>query len=175
MLYNPTIYTASKIWHATRWQQLRDHEGFNVIATWIDTPCGTPENPTGAKILTADEKMELWYNCALECGEADMTVIYTEETDSHRGVLVELGGALTMGKPVFLIGDCPDFRPRGDSDAAYTNHPNFHRTLSHDWFIGYNEAVQMYRDIYRSTEHEIKPNRDKGHGYTFGRHHGRAA
>ena len=164
-LYNPAIYSASKIWHAKRWQTLRDAHGFNIVATWIDLPCGDPDNPTGAKLLTDAEKMVLWSNCVNEIIASDMTVIYTEETDSQRGVMVEMGGALALGKPVFLIGDSPDFRPRKDSDAAYAFHPLFHRVQSDNWFDGYHQAVDMYREKYRSTKNEIKP----ATPYSFGR------
>ena len=49
MQYRPSIYSASKIWHAEKWIEMRDKENFNIISHWINVPCGTKENPTGAK------------------------------------------------------------------------------------------------------------------------------
>jgi len=51
MRYRPTIYSASKIWHAEKWLKLRDEDDFNIISNWINIPCGTKDNPTGAKKL----------------------------------------------------------------------------------------------------------------------------
>jgi hypothetical protein len=146
--YNPSIYSASKIWHATKWQWLRDKLKFNIIATWIDIPCGTPEQPTGAKILTDTEKTALWVACTDETRKADMTVIYAEEGDEMRGALVELGSALGNGKVVYLIGDCASFRVANHSDVAFTKHPNFHRTKATEYLEGYYEAIAHYQRNY---------------------------
>ena len=143
---SPKIYSASKIWHANKWLEARDKMGYNVISGWIDVPCGTPENPTGAKLLNASEKRELWRDCAREVAEADMLIAYAEEGDNQRGVLVEIGGALSAGTPVYLIGDCDSFRARKDSDAAYAHHPLFMRLPTSDWKKGYMMAMTAFRE-----------------------------
>ena len=143
---SPKIYSASKIWHANKWLEARDKMGYNVISGWIDVPCGTPENPTGAKLLDASEKRELGRDCAREVAEADMLIAYAEEGDNQRGVLVEIGGALSAGTPVYLIGDCDSFKARKDSDAAYAHHPLFMRLPTSDWKKGYMMAMTAYSE-----------------------------
>jgi len=147
MLSNsPKIYSASKIWHAEKWVHARDVMGYNIISGWIDIPCGTPEDPTGAKLLTPEEKRQLWLDCAREVVEADMVIVYAEEDEVQRGVLVEIGGALSAGTPVYLIGNCESFRPVGHSDAAYANHPLFMRLPTSDWKKGYMMAMTAFRE-----------------------------
>jgi hypothetical protein len=146
--YNPSIYSASKIWHATKWQDLRDRLKFNIVATWIDVPCGTPENPTGAKLLTDLEKSKLWIACAIEPVMADCTIVYAEEGDEMRGALVELGSSLGANKPVFLIGDCATFRVANHSDVAFTKHPFFHRINGESYIDAYYKAVAFYNRVY---------------------------
>ena len=147
---SPSIYSASKIWHAEKWLEARDKMGYNIISGWIDVPCGTPENPTGAKLLTPEEKTRLWMDCAREVASADMLVAYAEEGDDQRGVLVEIGGALSSGTPVYLIGDCNSFRAKHDSDAAYAHHPLFMKLPTSDWKKGYMMAMTAYRECRRS-------------------------
>jgi hypothetical protein len=148
MQYKPTIYSASKIWHAEKWLEMRDQEGFNIIANWINIPCGSKDNPTGAKKLTTAEKRVLWSECAEEVVKADLLIAYAEEGDEQRGVLVELGGALSSDTPVYLIGDCETFRACDHSDVAFAYHPLFHRVLSQDYKLGYYEAVNHWLEKY---------------------------
>ena len=161
MQYNPTIYSASKIWHAKKWLEMRDQEGFNIIANWINIPCGSKENPTGAKKLTSSQKKVLWTECAEEVVEADLLIAYAEEGDEQRGVLVEIGGALSSGTPIYLIGDCETFRACDHSDVAFAYHPLFHRVISQDYKLGYYEAVNHWLEKYNDyftpvTLREIK-------------------
>ena len=156
MQYKPSIYSASKIWHAEKWVEMRDNEDFNIISNWINIPCGTKENPTGAKKLTAPEKRELWIDCAKEVTDADMLIIYAEEGDEQRGVLVELGGALSTHTPVYLIGDCETFRACEHSDVAFAYHPMFHRVISQDYKMGYYEAVNHWLEKYNSWSTHMK-------------------
>ena len=148
MQYKPTIYSASKIWHAEKWLEMRDQEGFNIIANWINIPCGSKDNPTGAKKLTTAEKRVLWSECAEEVVKADLLIAYAEEGDEQRGVLVERGGALSSDTPVYLIGDCETFRACDHSDVAFAYHPLFHRVLSQDYKLGYYEAVNHWLEKY---------------------------
>jgi len=145
-LKSPSIYSASKIWHAEKWLEARDKMGYDIVSKWIDVPCGTAKNPAGAKRLTPKEKTQLWIDCAREVAEADMLIAYAEAGDKQRGVLVEIGGALSAGTPVYLIGDCKSFTPNQFSDAAYCNHPLFTRLPTENWRKGYLMAVTAYRD-----------------------------
>ena len=118
------IYTASKIWHNKRWVALRGR-GFNIISQWINFDCGTKENPTGAKDLTIVEKMRLWKMCIEDVQKCDLLIAYTEEGETHRGVLVEIGAALASNKPVYLIGTCASFKENDGTSAVFTHHPLF--------------------------------------------------
>jgi len=151
MLYEPSIYSASKIWHAEKWLEMRDKEGFNILSKWIELPCGTKDNPTGAKLLTSQEKRQLWIDCAQEVADADLLIAYAEEGDKQRGVLVEIGGALSTNTPVYLIGNCKSFRANPYSDAAYCYHPLFHHVISTDYKNGYYEAVNHWDEKYAKT------------------------
>ena len=153
-LKSPKIYSASKIWHAAKWVEARDKMGYDIISQWIDIPCGTAKNPTGAKLLTPKEKTELWMDCAREVAEADMLIAYAEEGDKQRGVLVEIGGALSSGTPVYLIGNCKSFESNPFSDAAYCHHPLFMRLPTQDWRKGYLMAVTAYRDCEKEILQE---------------------
>lgn len=148
MQYKPTIYSASKIWHSEKWLEMRDQEGFNIIANWINIPCGSKDNPTGAKKLTPSEKRLLWTECAQEVAKADLLIAYAEEGDEQRGVLVEIGGALSSDTPVYLIGDCETFRACSHSDVAFAYHPLFHRVMSQNYKLGYYEAVNHWIEKY---------------------------
>lgn len=156
---DPIIYSASKIWQAKRWQYMRDVLGYNINATWIDIPCGTPENPTGAKMLTDAEKCELWVACSNQTRDCDMLICYAEKDEEQRGALVEIGGALANDNPVYLIGNCPSFMVAGHSDVAFTKHPLFHRVPTegnpeqgYDFISGYEWAVAHYLETYEPVK-----------------------
>ena len=87
----------------------------------------------------------LWTECAEEVVKADLLIAYAEEGDEQRGVLVEIGGALSSGTPVYLIGDCETFRACSHSDVAFAYHPLFHRVMSQNYKLGYYEAVNHFR------------------------------
>ena len=80
--------------------------------------------------------------------KADLLIAYAEEGDEQRGVLVELGGALSSNTPVYLIGDCETFRACDHSDVAFAYHPLFHRVISQDYKLGYYEAVNHWLEKY---------------------------
>ena len=130
---------------------MRDKEDFKIISKWIDLPCGTKENPTGAKLLSSQEKRQLWIDCATEVADADLLIAYAEKGDKQRGVLVEIGGALSTNTPVYLIGNCKSFRANPYSDAAYCYHPLFHHVISTDYKNGYYEAVNHWDEKYAKT------------------------
>lgn len=157
--YKPSIYSASKIWHNTKWTNLRDQWGFNIIARWINLPCGEEGNQTGAKILTPEEKTVLWVECQEDVCNADMTVVYAEKGNEQRGALVEMGMALGCGRPIYVIGTCPSFEVANHSDVAFMHHPLVKRVStrqnadgSYDYMDGYRQAVAHYLSTYHTPE-----------------------
>lgn len=122
MYLRPSIYTASKLWHAPKWRELRER-GVNVQASWIDFP----ERPA-----TDDERLRLWVFCAREAAAADFMIFYAEPGEVHKGALVEAGGALSCGKVVIQVGTCGSLTAGDGSDVAFTRHPNWRVAASID-------------------------------------------
>lgn len=158
-MYKPAIYSASKIWHNTKWVELRDVYGFLITARWINVECGTYENTTGAKVFSPSEKTVLWQECHHDVSIADMTVVYAEERDELRGAVMEWGINMGQNKPTYIIGDCPFFRGNDRSDAAYMHHPLVHKVHadkrpdgSYDYLMGYRNAVNHYLSFYHTPE-----------------------
>ena len=151
--FKPKIYCASKIWHAEKWLKLRDEEGYNIISTWINYPCGTKEKPGGALQLNLTQQQTLWENCVQEVNKCDLLIAYAEEGEEHRGVLVEIGGALAHRHPVFLIGRCDSFRKSDASDAAFMHHPLFYPLHIPDFPIstGCKVAVEKYWKVLHDS------------------------
>ena len=167
--YKPAIYSASKIWQALNWVELRDKYGYNIIARWIDIPCGTPDNPTGAKLLTPAEKVQLWVECQYDTCSADMSIVYAEKDNEMRGALVEMGMALGASfaggipKPIYVIGTCPSFEVAGHSDVAFMHHPLVKRIHTekyadgtYDYKSGYRDAVKHYLENYHTPENVFR-------------------
>lgn len=112
------IYGASRATLPARpamWKALRK-SGASIVSTWID------EADAG---VTSDFS-ELWYRIECEIRSADRLVLYVEIGDFPlKGALVEVGMALAMGKPVFIVApnidlDDRDFKPLG----SWAKHPN---------------------------------------------------
>jgi nucleoside 2-deoxyribosyltransferase len=113
------IYSASKIWHAPEFQNLRDKDGYNIISRWIDL-----DNDSDFVVFQKDQ---LWIQCLEDCLSCDLMIIYCKNFDEQqRGVLVELGHVIGAGKPVYCINDCETFQLCKTSDVAFTHHPNWH-------------------------------------------------
>ena len=167
--YNPSIYSASKIWHNTKWTDLRDKFGFNINARWINLPCGEEGNQTGAKLLTPEEKLVLWNECQYDVCTADMVVLYCEKREEQRGALVEFGMMLgaafyaPVPKPVYVIGSCLSIEANAISDVAFMYHPMVHRVSStllpngsYDHLEGYLAAKQHYLEKYHTPENVMR-------------------
>lgn len=88
------IYVASRVLRAPMWKALRDDEGIPIIASWIDE-AGAGE--------TADFG-ELWLRIRDEIRRSRALVFYAHPDDfPFKGALVEVGIALAMDKPVFVV------------------------------------------------------------------------
>lgn len=91
------IYIASKTVHAPRWRELR-RRGLPIISTWIDE-AGAGE--------TSDWP-GLWDRCIGEASAAEALIVYREDGETLKGAWVEVGAALSSGKPVVAVG-CSEF------------------------------------------------------------------
>jgi len=97
------IYVASKAKHGAMWRKYRA-EGMPITSTWID------ESEHGQTADWAD----LWQRAIHEASTCAAMIIYSEDGETQKGQLVELGAALAHDRPVYAVG----FTDRSK------NHPN---------------------------------------------------
>ncbi len=110
-----SFYTAGKIWHAPKFQRLRDELQLPVRARWIDLEQDSD--------IVANRKDKLWQMCYEDVRDSDFVLLYSEdESEEQRGALVEIGMAYGMGKPVYAVGKCRSIKPNAISDVAFTHH-----------------------------------------------------
>lgn len=128
------VYGASKLKDSKVWLTMRDDyaDDVELVSRWPTEFAGkVPDTPEFArKFWTIDE--EDVRNCEV--------LFIFPPTNPHaplRGALVEAGMAIALGKPVFVIGKCPDY-------GTWQYHPLVLRvdTLWH--------AVQKAKELVRS-------------------------
>lgn len=131
-----TFYTAGKVWHNTKFQNLRDNLGFAVKARWIDL-----DNDSD---FVQNRKDELWTLCFEDVRDCDFVLLYCEDFDEEqRGALVELGMAFGFGKSVYAVGTCKTIQPNAISDVAFTHFPKFHWLPTTDLVEGAKMALRI--------------------------------
>lgn len=109
------FYVAGKIWHAPKFQYLRDVCGLPVNSRWIDLDANNP--------IVMYHKDQLWQMCYEDVRDSDFVLLYSEhQSEEQRGALVEIGMAYGMNKPVYAIGSCNSIKPNAISDVAFTQH-----------------------------------------------------
>ena len=112
------IYTAGKIWHAPKFQKLRDVDGYDVNARWIDLDDNNP--------IVKHRKDLLWQICYEDVRDCDFVLLYCDKMEEEqRGALVEIGMAFAFNKPVYAVGTCKTIEPNAISDVAFTHFENF--------------------------------------------------
>ena len=107
------VYVASHIRFIDYWQKVRE-SGIEISSSWIDYPPSRNDN---------DAISKLWINCFEEIRQSDMVMVKAEKEDKFKGVLVEIGAALILGKPVYLVGE-------NNNMGDIYNHPLFHQVSS---------------------------------------------
>jgi nucleoside 2-deoxyribosyltransferase len=113
------FYVASKVWHSTKFQMLRDTLGLPVQARWIDLEQDSD--------IVKNRKGDLWQQCYEDVRDSDFVLLYAEQqNEEQRGALVEVGMAYGMGKRVYAIGKCNSTCPNAISDVAFTHHHLWH-------------------------------------------------
>ncbi len=101
------------------WRKLRDVDGYLIISSWIDVVT-QPINADDTKPLHA-----IWEDITQEVTTAERVIVYAEPDDFPlKGTLVEVGMALAVGTPIYLVLPNVDieantFRPIG----SWINHP----------------------------------------------------
>ena len=131
------VYTAGKIWHAPKFQYLRDVLGYNVNARWIDLE--------DSNWIVRKRKDILWQICYEDVRDCDFVLLYCEDiSEEQRGALVEIGMAYAFGKPVYAVGTCKTIQPNKISDVAFTHFEGFHWLPESDLLKGFRMAEKMH-------------------------------
>ena len=135
------FYTAGKIWHAPKFQHLRDTLGLPVQARWIDL-----DNDSD---FVQNRKGDLWQLCLEDVTQSDFLLLYSEDfEEEQRGALVEIGMAYGAGKPVYAIGRCKSIAPNAISDVAFTHHPLWTWLDTDDLLMGTMLAMNLHHNRY---------------------------
>ena len=131
------VYTAGKIWHAPKFQYLRDVLGYDVNARWIDLDDNN--------WIVRKRKAILWQICYEDVRDCDFVLLYCEDmSEEQRGALVEIGMAYAFGKPVYAVGTCKTIQPNKISDVAFTHFEGFHWLPESDLLKGFRMAEKMH-------------------------------
>ena len=131
------VYTAGKIWHAPKFQYLRDVLGYDVNARWIDLE--------DSNWIVRKRKDILWQICYADVRDCDFVLLYCEDmSEEQRGALVEIGMAYAFGKPVYAVGTCKTIQPNKISDVAFTHFEGFHWLPESDLLKGFRMAEKMH-------------------------------
>lgn len=125
----PRIYVASHIRFIDFWKKLRD-SGVTISSTWIDHAPDRDDKEAISK---------LWVNCFEEIRQSDMMMVMAEKEDKFKGVLVEIGAALVLDKPVYLVGE-------NENMGDIHNHPLFYQVPSPE------EATTHFVKKYHSKQ-----------------------
>ena len=131
------VYTAGKIWHAPKFQYLRDVLGYDVNARWIDLD--------DSNWIVRKRKDILWQICYEDVRDCDFVLLYCEDmSEEQRGALVEIGMAYAFQKPVYAVGTCKTIQPNKISDVAFTHFEGFHWLPESDLLKGFRMAEKMH-------------------------------
>ena len=131
------VYTAGKIWHAPKFQYLRDVLGYDVNARWIDLDDNN--------WIVRKRKDILWQICYEDVRDCDFVLLYCEDiSEEQRGALVEIGMAYAFQKPVYAVGTCKTIQPNKISDVAFTHFEGFHWLPESDLLKGFRMAEKMH-------------------------------
>ena len=131
------VYTAGKIWHAPKFQELRDVFGYDVNARWIDLDDNN--------YIVKRRKDLLWQICYEDVRDCDFVLLYCEDmSEEQRGALVEIGMAYAFQKPVYAVGTCKTIQPNKISDVAFTHFEGFHWLPESNLLKGFRMAEKMH-------------------------------
>lgn len=94
------IYIASKAEYRPAWREWRA-KGLTFTSRWIDID----DKYIGRTLPPEYDFTELWTHCVEDVVNADVLVLYCASEDVLKGAILELGVALAMNKPCFVVGD----------------------------------------------------------------------
>jgi hypothetical protein len=102
------IYIASKAARRPRWRELRA-AGAPFISRWIDLGDDLSDDDVDFR--------ELWTWCMEDLQQCTTLIAVVAPGERLKGVLIEMGAALALGKRVILIGD------PGRENGTWMSHP----------------------------------------------------
>jgi len=116
---------------------------FTITSRWIDYEDHSD--------IVMNRKGELWQHCLEDIAAADAMMIYCGDfREEQRGVLVEAGIAMALGKPVVCINTCQTLSAAvGVSDVAFTHHPLWlwaNAARRDNWWLGFYEGFDVAHD-----------------------------
>ena len=133
----PKVYVASKVWHADKHKLAREM-GYNIISRWVDLDNDHP--------IVFHDKKRLWEICDQDVHACDYVLMYCEEqTEEHRGALIEIGTAYGLGKPVYCVNKSKSLRGCETSDVAFTYHRLWNWLESTTLTQGIEEANKLFK------------------------------
>lgn len=132
-MYQPKVYTASKIRHKAGWLQVeRLNPEVEFTARWLRMP-DSPDL-TDIDYWSPEDRARLWIQNIQDVQRSDyvLSFVAPEDLTTVKGTLVEIGCAIGLGKVVHAAGY--------DHHHSWTNHPLVirHSTMQHalDAIIG---------------------------------------
>lgn len=113
------VYFASKLEEADRWDSLCETRSDIIAhARWLKhRRLNTPDSP--------DNAVKFWLENEEDIQVADAVVVYATDGQHLRGALVEAGIAIALRKPVYVVGNHPDY-------GTWRYHPGVIRVWSID-------------------------------------------
>jgi nucleoside 2-deoxyribosyltransferase len=100
----PRIYCASKLRHAPVWRQWKTelHDTLDIVSTWHDNPNVEVDEADSAKCYAG------WHANRMEIlHAADFMLVFGMKKEPLNGTLIEVGMAIAMNIPTYLVGDYP--------------------------------------------------------------------
>lgn len=112
------IYVASRASIPERGKMWRNYkeQGSQIVSSWIDAK----------EELTTDFLTGLWTEIEKEINLCDILVLYVDKEDFPlKGAFIEVGMAIALGKPVFVILDNIELNPINFNPlGSWAAHPN---------------------------------------------------
>ena len=130
------VYPASRFFRAPMWIECGQKYRIFMCARWLKGwQKDIPE--------TSFNSRKFWMDNLEDIATCDYLVAYAEKDDVLGGALIEIGAALSMNKPVYLVGENEAFR-------SWIHHPNImiKKTL-HNVF---NELENRYSITHGTTK-----------------------
>lgn len=98
----PKVYCASSTAHAAMWREWSDalRPRIDIVSTWHQSPSVEADEINEAICAVAWKE-----NIRQITNDAHHMIVYANEGDRLQGTLVEVGMAIAMSMPIYIVGD----------------------------------------------------------------------